>query len=466
MEKFRRLAALLLALCMVFALTACGGSGDTAAPAADTADEAAPAEDAAEALAADEAAEPADDEAAEPADEGDTVKIGVLLPFSGATSYYGDVQNNGIEFCVDYVNANGGVLDGKQIELVIGDSASDPETGVSAFERLVDQGVCAVVGPYNSTVAAATAPLAIQYGVPYVIINATAENFMSEANKYVYRTNTGSTDGDPMWGLIIDYLNAVRPDDPTDKVAVVYDEGDWGAAAVESWRANAETLGYEVVVDEAVSETTTDMSALVSKIDAADTDLVIVAAFSAATNLLCKTMADYGCTAKIAGLGGGIGDTGFIENTGDAANGALYSAPWVPSYGGAVAEAEELAAQFEAEYGYSMTMEPCWGWLGAATIINAINAAGSADREAVADALYSMDVGADDWALWFSGYEGVSFATDGQQRDSFTSDNKMRYNNNDLLGETDGMVLVQVQDGAWTIVFPTSYTGGADIIDY
>ena len=424
MKKIQSLAALVLALCMVFAL---------AAPAA----------------------------AAE-----DTVKIGVLLPFSGGTSYYGDVQNNGIEFCADYINQNGGVLGGRQIELVIGDSASDPETGVSAFERLVDQGVVAVVGPYNSTVAAATAPLAIQHEVPYVIVNATAENFMSEANKYVYRTNTGSTDGDPMWSLVIDYLNTVRPDDPTDKVAVVYDEGDWGAAAVETWRANAENMGYEVVVDEAVNETMTDMSSLVAKIDAAETDLVIVAAFTAATNLLCRTMADYGCTAKVAGLGGGIGDINFIDECGDASEGALYSAPWVPSYGGAAPEAEELAAQFAEKYGYEMTMEPCWGWLGIATIINAIEAAGSDEREAVADALYAMDVDADDWALWFSGYEGVHFATEGQERDNFTSDNKMRFNNNDKLGETDGMVLVQVQDGAWNIVFPTTYTDGADIINY
>ena len=41
--------------------------------------------------------------------------------------------------------------------------------------------------------------------------------------------------------------------------------------------------------------------------------------------------------------------------------------------------------QFEETYGMPMTMEPCWGWLGMATIINAINDAGSADREAIAD---------------------------------------------------------------------------------
>ncbi len=461
MKNFKKFLALSLSLAMAVSLLAgCGGSSDAPAETGSSAETGAPAE----------TGTPAETEASEetnaPAASGDTVKVGVLLPFSGATAYYGEVQYNGIEFCANYVNENGGVLDGKTIELVVQDSASDPETGVSAFEYLVEQGVSAVIGPYNSNVAAATVPLAIQHGIPYIIVNSTGENFMSEPNKYVYRTNVGSTDGDNMWNLVINYLNTVRSDNPTDKIAVVYDEGDWGAAAVESWRTNAEAMGYEVVVDEAVSETTTDMSTLVSKIKSADADLVIVAAYSSATNLLCKTMSDYQCSAKVVGLGGGVGDIGFIDNCGAASEGVLYSAPWVPSYGGATDEAEALAEEFASAYGYEMTMEPCWGWLGMATIINAINDAGSDDTEAIADALYSMDVGADDWALWFSGYEGVHFATEGQTREGFTSDNKERYNNNDSLGETAGMVLVQVQDGAWKIVYPTTYTDGADIINY
>ncbi len=456
--KVKKLLSILLVSVMLFTfLTACGSTGTTEGAGTETTGTATAATAAAGTETASTAGAPTST---------DTVKLGVLLPLSGPTAYFGGVQLDGIEFCVDYVNKNGGIkaLNGAQIELVVQDSASDPETGVSAFEKLVEEGVSAVVGPYNSTVAAATAPLAIQYKVPYVVVNATAENFMGTANKYVYRTNTGSTDGDAMWSMVIEYLNSVRTDNPTDKVAIVYDSGDWGTAAVKTWRSNAEKMGYEVVVDEAVSESSTDLSTLVNKIKAAETDLVIVAAFSAATNLLVKQMSDYECTAKVAGLGGGIGDTEFIENCGEAANGALYSAPWVPSYGGAVPEAQTLADQFTKTYDYNMTMEPCWGWLGMATIINALEKGASADREAVADALYSADVDNTDWSLWFSGYEGVKFDTAGKQDERFAGGT--RYNNNLKLGETDGMVLVQVQDGKWTIVYPMSYTDNKNIIKY
>jgi branched-chain amino acid transport system substrate-binding protein len=269
-----------------------------------------------------------------------------------------------------------------------------------------------------------------------------------------------------MWTAVINYLNSVRPDNPTDKIAIVYDEGDWGSAAVTNWRNNAEEWGYDIVVDEAVSESTTDMSTLVSKIKAADADLVITAVFTSATNLLAKTLHDYQCSAVIAGLGGGVGDTTFIEEAGDAAEGVLYTAPWVPSWGGGSDEVNALAAEFAQEYGYEMTMEPAWGWLALATVIEAVENAGSADREAVADALYATDISSDSWVMMFSGYDGISFCTEGQSSEKYGSTSGERYNQNTALGDTSGMILIQVQNGAWTAVYPTDYTGGQDVIIY
>lgn len=402
-----------------------------------------------------------------------TIKVGALFPLSGASSYYGGVQLDGIEFCVDYINNTlGGIssMDGAKIELVVQDTASDPETGMSAFESLVEQDVCAIIGPYNSTVGAATAPLAIQYGVPYLITNCTSENFMSTPNKYVYRTNVGSSDLQVFWHVIFQYLNEIRPDNPTDKIAVVYDSGDWGTASLTSWHDLAPQLGCEIVIEEAVSESSTDLSTVVNKIKASDVDLVILSAFSAASNLFVRQMSDYGCEAYIASEGGGVGDIEFIANCGDAAEGVFYAAPWLPMYGGGCEEAEALNAQFEETYGYEMTMEPSWGWLAMGTLANALERAGSADREAVADALYTTDIVKDDtnpdtgWITMLSGYDGVHFATEGQEGSVYSGG--VRYNNNDYLGETSGMVLLQVQNGEWVVNYPESYNDGERTIIY
>ena len=436
----KKLLSILLAAVMVLSLASCGGGAASGnAPAGSGSG------------------------AAEPT--GDTVKVGVLLPLSGATSYYGNVQLQGIQLCADYVNANGGIksMNGAKIELDVQDSASDPETGVSAFEKLVDDGCVAVVGPYQSTVAASTAPLAIQYGVPYIIVNATGETFMNVENKYVYRTNTGSTDGDVFVTQIVNYLNKVRPDDPLDSVAVVYDEGDWGTSAVASWQANADEYNYKITVAEPVSESTTDMSTVVNKIKTNNCDIVILAAFSGATNMLVQAMSDYECTAKIIGLGGGVGETKFIENCGASAENVMYTSPWLPMYGGASDEAEQWRATYQKNYGDDMMMEACWGFLGMGTITNAIETAGTDDRDAVADALHDINLDKDNYALMFSGYDGVHFCTEGATSPAYEG---TRYNQNDALGSNDGMILTQVQNGAWTIVYPTEYNNGQDNINY
>ena len=206
------------------------------------------------------------------------------------------------------------------------------------------------------------------------------------------------------------------------------------------------------MLNEAVSESSTDLSTIVSKMKAEDVDLCILATFSAATNLLVKQMNEYQCGTKVLGLGGGVGDVDFIGNAGDAANGVLYLTSWLPKLGGGSEEAQTLAVEFAETYGYEMTMEPCWGWLGLASIVNAIEAAGSTEREAVADALYVLDVGGDDWSCMFVDFDGVRFGTEGETSDRFATG--VRYNNNVESGERDGMVLAQVQDGKWVVVYP------------
>lgn len=457
MKMKRYLSALLALVLFAIPLAGCGGSTASQGGAGSAAS----------------ASEVASDASPETESSAETIKIGVLLPLSGPSSYYGGVQLNGIEFCVDYINnTRGGIasMGGAKIELVVQDSASDPETGMSAFEKLVGEGVSAVIGPYNSTVGAATAPLALQHQVPYMVINSTSENFMGSPNKYVYRTNVGSSDLQILWGPIIDYLNEVRPDNPTDKIAVVYDSGDWGTASVTSWRDLAPRLGCELVIEEAVSESSTDLSTLVNKIKSSEVDFVILSAFSAASNLFVKQMAEYKCDAYIASEGGGVGDIEFIQNCGAAAEDVFYAAPWLPKYGSGSAFAEEMNQKFMDVYGYEITMEPSWGWLGMGTVANALERAGSADREALADAMYETDIMKNDddpdtgWIMVFSGYDGVHFATDGQEKEAYATG--WRYNNNDRLGPTSGMVLIQVQDGKWVVNYPESYNNGERTIHY
>ena len=61
----------------------------------------------------------------------DNVKIGALMPMTGALAEYGESSLNGIKLAVQQVNQGGGLLDG-QLEVVVGDTQTNPQAGVAA----------------------------------------------------------------------------------------------------------------------------------------------------------------------------------------------------------------------------------------------------------------------------------------------------------------------------------------------
>jgi len=129
MKKY--LIGLLLLLCMV--LTACNSESSTETVGAEKANASANSED--------------------------TIKIGMLTAFSGTAGSYGESTFNSAQLAVNEINANGGLL-GKQIEIVKGDSASDPNTAnEQAKSLLTNEKVSALFSQITSADRNAVRPL-------------------------------------------------------------------------------------------------------------------------------------------------------------------------------------------------------------------------------------------------------------------------------------------------------------------
>ena len=72
------------------------------------------------------------------ASDSDTIKIGYVSDLTGATALWGTAGQYGAELAIKQVNENGGVLDGKMLELVPMDGKGEPADSVSAFKNLVE----------------------------------------------------------------------------------------------------------------------------------------------------------------------------------------------------------------------------------------------------------------------------------------------------------------------------------------
>ena len=97
-----------------------------------------------------------------------TIKLGLLPPLTGLVGLYGHEIVRAAQIAVREINEEGGLL-GKNIELLIEDDGSLPETAVPAANKLVDQGCVAIIGNLlsNSRIAVAN-QVADKRKIPYL----------------------------------------------------------------------------------------------------------------------------------------------------------------------------------------------------------------------------------------------------------------------------------------------------------
>ena len=87
------------------------------------------------------------------------IKVGIISPLTGAWTVYGKAHISGFELAVDEINAAGGVL-GRKIELVIGDSKTEPRIVVEQANRLIRQErVDFLAGTFSSAERNAAGPV-------------------------------------------------------------------------------------------------------------------------------------------------------------------------------------------------------------------------------------------------------------------------------------------------------------------
>lgn len=430
--------ALLLTLAMLLGMVACASSSSSKDPA--------PAEKPAENQPA--ADKPATQDPA-PAATGatDSVKIGILLPFSGGSAATGELQMRGIQMYVDRVNENGGIkaLGGAKLELVKGDTTGSPEVGVTEMERLIaeNQDMAAIVGPYQSGVGSATVPIAEKYGMPYMLVNCTTDSVLGGDNiQYSFRANLSNLF--LAYGFV-DMLNSFneRVPDSCKKIAILYESSDWGVGVYENLlKYVVPETGVEVVMAESFDTGMSDFSAMINKLKASDADLVFPLMYLSDAILFVNQMYEYDCNVPMMAQGAGFLVSDFIPSVGDLSNYIFSACGWTADMIGARStEAQKLAADYKAEFGTDMTEYEVNGWLGMAVVVDALERAASTDHDTLAKAMLETNLTPTDEALMFHDYTGVTFAN----FDGMTNQNNQA-----------NACFIQCIDGVYKYITPTA----------
>ncbi|MFD3639061.1 ABC transporter substrate-binding protein [Streptomyces griseus] len=131
------------------------------------------------------------------------VRLGALVPLTRP----GWVEAGrhllaGLDLAVGEVNDAGGI-DGRPLELVVRDTAADPERAAAAVDELAHLGVAAVAGEYHSVVARAAAARADALGVPFLCSSAVLDALTEEPTEWVARLAPAQSHG---WRIYADFL--------------------------------------------------------------------------------------------------------------------------------------------------------------------------------------------------------------------------------------------------------------------
>lgn len=172
--------------------------------------------------------------------DGSSIRLGALVPLTRP----GWVEAGrhllaGLDLAVREVNDAGGI-DGRPLELVVRDTAADPERAAAAVDELAGLGVAAVAGEYHSVVACAAAARADALGVPFLCSSAVLDALTEESTEWVARLAPAQSDG---WRIYADFLlGAGRR-----RIAVVTQPSVYWAAGTRVLRDHLAPRGGAVV---------------------------------------------------------------------------------------------------------------------------------------------------------------------------------------------------------------------------
>lgn len=250
-------------------------------------------------------------------DADEPYRIGFFAPISGFAAADGQAARDAAQLAVQQANQDGGI-DGRQVELVVYDDASEPDQAASLARKLVqqDQVDLVVSGSYSAQTRAA-APVIAQLGTVMIAAYAVDPE-ITQVGEEIWRVGElAAIQGKVGGWLVMDKLGAKR-------VAVLQVDNDFGAALTSSFRDYVTEHGGQIVYDSQYPLTETDYRPILSSVKQANADVVYATGYySNAANIL-KQAEGLGLTAQIVGQEG-YDSYKLLELAGTAANGVIFT---------------------------------------------------------------------------------------------------------------------------------------------
>jgi len=315
----------------------------------------------------------------------DSIKIAVPAAFTGSAAGYGENIKAGVNMKVEEINAAGGV-NGKKIEIVYFDDQCEPREAATVSTSIVnDPDIVGIVGHLCSSAHLAALPAYVREGVASITPTATSVA-ITEKNKdedgkiwsfrSVYRD-------DFQGKFLADYMDKVMG---LKKVAIFYENNDYGIGLKEAFVKEATKLGLTIVGEEAYKKGDQDYTPQLTKLKATGPQGLFIAGYYQEGALIADQAAKLGMDLPKFGADG-FDNADYIKLGGKATDKTFLTAPFLAETAGP--EAKKFIDAFKAKYNRDVDWMSANAYDAAAILIEAIAKAGP-DRAKIRDYLAGM----------------------------------------------------------------------------
>jgi branched-chain amino acid transport system substrate-binding protein len=307
----------------------------------------------------------------------DTIPITLIADKTGPLAFYGTQLEAGVRAGMEYVNESD-LLGGAQIELTVLDTASTVATASAVVSDAIGDDPAVLLGPSLGQEALATAPIAQQAGIPYLVD--TSPPGITDPGEYIWSMTT------PHSSQMDELVAEVSKDN--DSVTFIYasDSPTTGVALADLATELFDDAGVEVVDSIDTTLTTTDFTSVGTRAIQSDSEAIGIFGGGPMMPSIITTLREQGFEGQIFG---NMGADGTIDSAGEAANGFRYMASWAPGLPGELGEDfterftrlyPDLTPHYPAVDGYTEML-----FLG-----QVFQQAGSIEAEALLEAMTSI----------------------------------------------------------------------------